>query len=80
MGHAPPCPIHFTSDELRVHEREGQGWNEVQDFWDAVDLMLEGWTTPDRYEEAVALLTMLREGYISFEGEDLRRVRVLCDS
>lgn len=79
VGYAPPRPINFTDEEIRVHEREGQGWNEVQEFWDAVDHMVtwQGWTTPDRYEEVVALLTMLREeGYISFEGEDWKRVRV----
>ncbi|PIG83018.1 hypothetical protein AARAC_004887 [Aspergillus arachidicola] len=36
LGTDAPCPIYFTESELRTHAEEGEGWNDVQDFWDSV--------------------------------------------
>lgn len=58
-----PCPIHFTEDELRIHAEESEGWNEVQEFWDYVSVIVsrDGWTSHERYDDAVALFKELRE-------------------
>jgi hypothetical protein len=63
LGINIPCPIHFTEDELRSHSKDSEGWNEVQEFWDSVEGIVtrDGWTPSDKYEEALALFSELRE-------------------
>ncbi|QVM09477.1 Phosphotransferase enzyme [Coccidioides posadasii str. Silveira] len=63
LGFNFACPIHFTQDELQRHAEDGEGWNEVQDFWRAVEGIVarDGWTPHSMYEEAVALFSELRE-------------------
>ncbi|RJE20973.1 hypothetical protein PHISCL_06683 [Aspergillus sclerotialis] len=79
LGFDFPCPIHFTEDELSLHEEEGEGWNDVQDFWDSVSFIItrDGWTPNDRYNDALTLFTELREiglkSMIGKEREDFRR-------
>ncbi|RAK96108.1 aminoglycoside phosphotransferase family protein [Aspergillus ibericus CBS 121593] len=74
-----PCPIHFTPEEHRLHAEEGEGWNKVQDFWDFVSgfLARDGWTPTDRYDDAVAFFTDLRDiglkGMVGKEREEFRR-------
>jgi hypothetical protein len=69
------CPIHFTQDELREHAADGEGWNEVQDFWRAVEGIVarDGWTPHSRHSEAVALFAELREiGLKNMIGKERR--------
>ncbi|KAL4877121.1 kinase-like domain-containing protein [Aspergillus karnatakaensis] len=79
MGFDLPCPIHFTEDELRVHSEEGDGWNDVQDFWDSISSIVagDGWTPNHLYDDALALFSELREtGLKSLAGkerEDFRK-------
>ncbi|RDW61118.1 aminoglycoside phosphotransferase family protein [Aspergillus mulundensis] len=79
MGLEGPCPIHFTEDELRLHAEEGDGWNEVQDFWESVSFIVsrDGWTPNDRYGDALTLFTELREtglkSMVGKEREDFER-------
>ncbi|EGC48869.1 phosphotransferase enzyme family protein [Histoplasma capsulatum var. duboisii H88] len=63
LGFNFACPIHFTQDELQRHTEDGEGWNEVQDFWGAVEGIVarDGWTPHSMYDEAVALFSELRE-------------------
>lgn len=73
MGFDFPCPIHFTEDELRIHAEEGEGWNEVQDFWESVSGIVsrDGWTPHDLYDDALALFSELREMLLqSMVGKD----------
>lgn len=46
LGFDFPCPIHFTEDELQNHATDGNGWNDVQDFWNSVAGIVtrDGWT------------------------------------
>jgi hypothetical protein len=48
---------------VRSHLKDGEGWNEVQDFWDSVAGVVtrDGWTHPDTYDDAVAVFSELRE-------------------
>ena len=48
---------------MQSHLEQGEGWNEVQDFWNSVSGLLQkdGWTTSDRYDDAVALFAELRK-------------------
>lgn len=57
-----PCPIHFTKEELQSHAKDGEGWNEVQDYWDSVSGLVsrDGWTAHSTYAEALECLSELR--------------------
>ncbi|OJD27490.1 hypothetical protein ACJ73_01103 [Blastomyces percursus] len=63
LGFDFACPIHFTEEELQAHAKDGEGWNEVQDFWRAVEGIVtrDGWTPHDLYDDAIALFSELRE-------------------
>ncbi|KAH8429192.1 uncharacterized protein LDX57_006861 [Aspergillus melleus] len=63
LGFDFPCPIHFNKEELQTHTEEGEGWNEMQNFWNIVEgfIARDGWTPNDRYDDAVALFTDIRE-------------------
>ncbi|KAI9675676.1 MAG: Phosphotransferase enzyme [Caeruleum heppii] len=72
------CPIHFTEEELLAHSKDGEGWNEVQDFWDSVAGIVtrDGWTPNDEYDTAVALFSELREtGLQNLTGKDKEKFR-----
>ncbi|KKK20511.1 phosphotransferase family protein, partial [Aspergillus rambellii] len=79
LGFKSPCPIHFTQDELRIHAEEGEGWNDVQDFWNSVSDIIsrDGWMPIHLYDDAVALFTELREAglksMLGKEREDFKR-------
>jgi len=73
LGYDFPCPIHFTKEEIRIHREEGEGWNEAQDFWDAVAHIVsrDGWTPNHLYNDAAALFAGLREtGLKSMAGKE----------
>lgn len=58
-----PCPFHFTKEELQSHAKDGEGWNEVQDFWDSVAGLVnrDGWTANSIYAEASKYFSELRQ-------------------
>ena len=61
---------------MQSHLKDGEGWNEVQDFWDSVTEIVtrDGWTTYDKYNDAVALFSELREtGLGVMMGKDRER-------
>lgn len=62
LGLNMPCPIHFTEDELRIHEVDGKDWNDVQDFWESISGLVQrdGWTSIDTYAEALNFFQDLR--------------------
>jgi hypothetical protein len=49
-----PCPINFTEEEVEANIKDGQGWNDVADIWDAVEPIVQrdGWTANEHYEMA----------------------------
>lgn len=63
LGFDTPCPIHFTEEELQVHYRDGEGWNEQADFWDSLTGLVsrDGWTSNEKYDQALEMFTELRE-------------------
>ncbi|KAL4935124.1 hypothetical protein BDV06DRAFT_217657 [Aspergillus oleicola] len=63
LGINIPCPIHFTDEDLRLHDKEGEGWNDVQDFWKSIEfiVMKDGWTSNESYDDACKLFGELRE-------------------
>ncbi|EAW24094.1 uncharacterized protein NFIA_036660 [Aspergillus fischeri NRRL 181] len=63
MNNEVACPINFTDEELKIHYREGEGWNEQADFWDALRGFVErdGWTSNEDYERALETFAELRE-------------------
>ncbi|GFN20339.1 phosphotransferase family protein [Aspergillus tubingensis] len=56
------CPITFTPSEIHQHHQDSEGWNEVQDFWDAMSGILgrDGWTSHQTYEQAVSIYSQLQ--------------------
>ncbi|GFF87560.1 conserved hypothetical protein [Aspergillus lentulus] len=63
MNNKVACPINVTDEELKTHDREGEGWNEQADFWDALRGFAErdGWTSNENYERALETFAELRE-------------------
>lgn len=73
MGYDVPCPIHFTEEDIQNHMRDGEGWNERANFWDAVAGLVarDGWTSNEMYEEAREMFARLREeGLKRMNGEE----------
>ncbi|PYH64433.1 phosphotransferase family protein [Aspergillus vadensis CBS 113365] len=56
------CPITFTPSEIHQHHQDSEGWNEVQDFWDAMSGILsrDGWTSHETYDQAVSIYSPLQ--------------------
>jgi hypothetical protein len=63
LGFDGECPIHFSEDELRSHLEDGEGWNDVKDFFELIQHLVErdGWTRNETYDAAVALFSELRQ-------------------
>ncbi|KAL4820988.1 hypothetical protein BDW67DRAFT_172475 [Aspergillus spinulosporus] len=57
LGHIARCPVDFSSEEIRKHREDGGGWNEVQDFWNALSVIKErdGWASHATYDQAVSI-------------------------
>ncbi|KAL2067763.1 hypothetical protein VTL71DRAFT_15859 [Oculimacula yallundae] len=73
MGHNAACPIHFTEEDLQNHIRDAEGLNEQADFWDRVEgfIARDGWTSNERYEEALKMFANIREaGLKQLTGEE----------
>lgn len=73
MGHAAACPIHFTEEDLQNHMRDAEGFNEQADFWDRLEgfIARNGWTSKERYEEALEMFAGIREeGLKRLTGEE----------
>ncbi|KAI9368462.1 hypothetical protein BJX61DRAFT_537232 [Aspergillus egyptiacus] len=71
LGYDFPCPIHFTQQEIRLHEDESEGWNDVQDFWESVSGIVsrDGWTPTELYDDSLASLRSL----VGKQREDFKR-------
>ncbi|KKZ65771.1 hypothetical protein EMCG_08420 [[Emmonsia] crescens] len=79
LGFDFACPIHFTEEELQGHAKDGEGWNEVQDFWRALEGIVtrDGWAPHNLYDDAVALFAELREiGLKNMVGKDRKDFEV----
>ncbi|KAH9205444.1 kinase-like domain-containing protein [Leptodontidium sp. 2 PMI_412] len=73
MGYNTACPIHFTEEDLQNHMRDGEGFNEQADFWDRLEgfIARDGWTSNERYEEALEMFASIREeGLKQLTGEE----------
>ncbi|PLN86072.1 phosphotransferase family protein [Aspergillus taichungensis] len=56
------CPIDFSPEEIRKHYEDSEGWNEVQDFWDALSGIMsrDGWTSHATYDQAVSIYSQIQ--------------------
>ena len=73
MGLDAHCPIHFTEEDISNHLKDGEGWNDAQDFWDSISGLVtrEGYVTNERYEEALSLFVELRRNTLeTLKGEE----------
>ncbi|KAF7172728.1 hypothetical protein CNMCM5623_004903 [Aspergillus felis] len=73
LNHEVACPNKFTDEELKTHYREGEGWNEQADFWDALRGFVDrdGWTSNEDYERALETFAELRElGLQALTGDE----------
>lgn len=66
LGVEGDCPIHFTEEELKNHLKDGEGWNEVQDFFNHIDGVVkrDGWTSNETYTDALECFSNLRKAGI----------------
>ncbi|KAL3264652.1 hypothetical protein ABHI18_000570 [Aspergillus niger] len=57
------CPITFTPNGIHKHHEDSEGWNEVQDFWDALSGILnrDGWTSHETYDQAVSIYSQIQD-------------------
>ncbi|KAB8235616.1 uncharacterized protein BDW43DRAFT_298676 [Aspergillus alliaceus] len=62
------CPILFSDEDKQIHYREGEGWNDQEDFWDLLDGLVD---PPEMFVEARerALQGMAGEGRANFAKE-----------
>ncbi|GMG03822.1 unnamed protein product [Aspergillus oryzae var. brunneus] len=62
MDFITKCPIDFSSEEICKHYKDGEGWNEVQDFWDALSGILskDGWTSHATYDQALSIYSQIQ--------------------
>ncbi|KAL4970398.1 aminoglycoside phosphotransferase family protein [Aspergillus stella-maris] len=62
LVHTTRCPIDFSPEELRKHHEDGEGWNEVQDFWDGLSGIMErdGWTSHATYDQAISIYSQIQ--------------------
>ncbi|GKZ66423.1 phosphotransferase enzyme [Aspergillus niger] len=66
LHHTDPttkCLITFTPNEIHKHHKDSEGWNEVQDFWDALSGILsrDGWTSYETYDQAVSIYSQIQD-------------------
>lgn len=59
-----PCPFHFTLEELSLHTRDSEGWNELMDFWAVMEraglATSDGWTSNEAFEPALECFREVR--------------------
>ncbi|KAF2851214.1 hypothetical protein T440DRAFT_395295 [Plenodomus tracheiphilus IPT5] len=68
-----PCPITFSTLEIQTHQRDGEGWNDLADFWDELEgfVQRDGWTLNENYERALEMFAHLREqGLLDLSGKE----------
>ncbi|GLA35090.1 phosphotransferase enzyme [Aspergillus niger] len=69
LDHPPPhrpyheVPHHLHPNEIHKHHKDSEGWNEVQDFWDALSGILsrDGWTSHETYDQAVSIYAQIQD-------------------
>ncbi|RMZ82272.1 hypothetical protein DV738_g1897, partial [Chaetothyriales sp. CBS 135597] len=63
FGLARDCPIHLTEDEVKKHLQDAEGWNEVQDFFDSIEGLVQrdGWTHNETFSQALEFFATLRK-------------------
>ncbi|KAM5468490.1 hypothetical protein MferCBS49748_003537 [Microsporum ferrugineum] len=62
LGRPDKCPINFSPEEISKHYEDGEGWNEVQDFWDALSGIMarDGWTSHETYDQALSIYSQIQ--------------------
>ncbi|PYH87103.1 hypothetical protein BO82DRAFT_408246 [Aspergillus uvarum CBS 121591] len=73
LGHTVECPIDFSPEEIRKHHEDSEGWNEVQDFWDALSGIMsrDGWTSHATYDQAIAIYSQIQAGTARHSSHDV---------
>lgn len=59
-----PCPYTCTAEEVALHSRDSEGWNELMDFWGAMEWVglatSDGWTSNETFEQALECFPQVR--------------------
>ncbi|KAE8143966.1 phosphotransferase family protein [Aspergillus pseudotamarii] len=73
LGCTVECPIDFSPEEIRKHYEDSEGWNEVQDFWDALSGIIsrDGWTSHATYDQAVSIYSQIQAETASHSSHDV---------
>lgn len=73
LGIEGDCPYHFTQAELHNHSVDAEGWNDVQDFFDSIEGLVQrdGWTSYESFDAAFEFFSELRtRGLERLKGEE----------
>ncbi|RAL04061.1 uncharacterized protein BO80DRAFT_486328 [Aspergillus ibericus CBS 121593] len=70
----PSAPSPLPLEEIRQHYEDGEGWNEVQDFWDALSGIMsrDGWTSHETYDQATSIYSQIRPPIMMCRVGDVR--------
>ncbi|KAJ9227024.1 hypothetical protein DTO027B5_8130 [Paecilomyces variotii] len=73
LGHTARCPVNFSPEEIRKHHEDGEGWNEVQDFWDTVSGIMgrDGWTSHATYDQAISIYSQIQAKAASHSNDNV---------
>lgn len=73
LGRTDECPINFSPEEISKHYEDSEGWNEVQDFWDALSGIMsrDGWTSHETYDQAVSIYSQIQAETAPHSSQDV---------
>jgi hypothetical protein len=76
IGIEGDCPYHFTQAELSNYSVDADGWNEVQEFFDSIEGLVQrdGWTSHESFDAAFGFFSELRKrglGHLKGEERDI---------
>ncbi|KAL9101864.1 MAG: hypothetical protein Q9163_002931, partial [Psora crenata] len=73
LGVSGAYPIYFTEDDLNSYSYDAEEWNDVQDFFDSIQDLVQrdGWTRNKTFDNALTLFTKLRKtGLRDLKGKE----------
>lgn len=64
MGYQEACPFHFSQYELASHAQDAEEWNEVQECFDNIQVLVkrDEWIHLETFEIALKFFSDLRQG------------------
>ena len=66
-------PYQLLSEQIRKHYEDGEGWNEVQDFWDALSGIMgrDVWASYATYDQAISIYSQIQAKAAPHSSDDV---------